>query len=422
MSTNAGIRARPGRQRSTVRTCSLLGVLTIMLMLFSMLNPSLNRVLAQEDGTPAASQDSTPDASAAQDQTPARESGALQSPQGTDPGSPAVLAQGLAFLAGDDVVWQVRDFKVPGVDDAVSESGNAAIILQREGNTVIRNDVTGKRTLIGPGQAFFRAPEDAYTISADGGSASAWIFEVLPADDVADDIFYESPTIDTYDEGTYDMELTRYVLPPSQDTDILDHNGPALVMATAGEVQIEDDGGVGVLGEGDGQVTPANARITNSSTGLVEFVVASFGETVDDSSAGAGTGTQPETASPETPAAEEATDSAGSADSADTADGTEATVVPEDPVDNTGEFVTTINITAEVDIYVQVTADGVVVFDSTIPAGGQSGAISGSVFEVYTSSGVNTTFTDACGNSFLMGYEEGEANYYLAADENSCAP
>jgi propanediol dehydratase large subunit len=46
----------------------------------------------------------------------------------------------------------------------------------------------------------------------------------------------------------------------------------------------------------------------------------------------------------------------------------------------------------------------------------------GTVFEVYTSSGVNTNFTNACGDYFKMGYEEGEAYYTLAASESSCAP
>jgi hypothetical protein len=71
-------------------------------------------------------------------------------------------------------------------------------------------------------------------------------------------------------------------------------------------------------------------------------------------------------------------------------------------------------------LYVVIVADGVTGFDGPIPVGGQSGEIVGSTFEVYTTVGVGTLFTNACGDQYYMGYEEGEAQYTLTANASSC--
>jgi cytoskeletal protein RodZ len=83
---------------------------------------------------------------------------------------------------------------------------------------------------------------------------------------------------------------------------------------------------------------------------------------------------------------------------------------------------TSIQITANDAIYVTVTVDGAVVFDGNLAAGETTGYITGNTFEVNTSWGEMTSFTDACGSEFLMGYESGDATYNLSWDENSCAP
>lgn len=97
-----------------------------------------------------------------------------------------------------------------------------------------------------------------------------------------------------------------------------------------------------------------------------------------------------------------------------------------EPAASTGEdstYVTSIAVTAVEPITVSVVADGVPVFDGELAAGESTSYFDGSVFEVYTSSGANTTFTNSCSDvPFNMGYEEGEAFYQLNADADSCAP
>ncbi len=387
----------------------------------------------EDQGTPAA-EDEEGDNAASDDVTPttdedAGDASGSEGDTALEPGHPAVISQGLAFLTGDQAVWQVREIELT---DAQEETGGAAHVLQRDGETIIRNDVTAKRALLEPGEGFFRAGDDPYTFIAEGGDSTLWLFEVVAEDDVADDAFYQSPLIDQYDEGTYDSELVRFELDPGDEFDLPEHTGPSLMMVTRGEVDVEDERGLGLLGDGVGQLIAEDATVRNSGTESASFVLASFGASIDDESAdaaaepaadeeetAAGATAEPvtDTDAEEEPATDEAAEDTAAEDTA-----AEDTAAEDPAATGDGTFSTTINVTAQIDLYVTIVADGVTVFDGTLPAGGSSGAVAGSTFEVYTSSGVNTVFTDACGNEFLMGYEEGEATYVLAADESSCPP
>ncbi|MGC4190333.1 MAG: helix-turn-helix domain-containing protein [Thermomicrobiales bacterium] len=87
-----------------------------------------------------------------------------------------------------------------------------------------------------------------------------------------------------------------------------------------------------------------------------------------------------------------------------------------------GSNVGGISITAQdADLTLTVTVDGVVEFDGVLAAGTSTDQFVGSNFEISTSSGNATWFTDACGYSFQQGFEAGPANYAFSAD-GSCTP
>lgn len=385
----------------------------------------------QPTGTPAADEG---DNAASDDVTPTSDEDAGASPGSSgdsalEPGHPAVVSQGLAFLSGDPAVWQVREITLSGEQ---TETGGAAHVLQRDGETIVRNDVTAKRTLLEPGEGFFRAGDDAYTFAAESGSSKVWMFELVAEDAVADDAFYKSPLIDQYDEGTYDAELIRFEVEPGDEFELPEHTGPALLMVTSGEVDIEDENGLYLLSDGLGQLFAGTATVRNPGPEAASFVFATFGSPVDEGADGAasvddGDGTPV------------AADDDGSSDTGAAADVLEETVAEEEAADTTveeetageaasdepavtgdGEFNATINVTAQADLTLTIVADGVEVFSGPLPAGSSSGPIAGSTFQVTTSSGVNTLFTNGCGEEFVMGYEEGEATYDLAADGSSC--
>jgi hypothetical protein len=384
-----------------------------------------NQALAmQEESTPAA-EDETADPGAGEDDAEAtaepddegdeeEDSGSSSAPS-TDmslsPGQPAVLAQGLVYIPGGDLVWSVSYVDAPDLDDAESSSGPAAMFLQREGATIIRNDVTGKRAKIEAGEGFFRAADDAYAISADGASSTFWSFELTDEDGVQESARYEGPMVEGIDEATYDMEMVRYILEPGDSVDVPTFNGTGLIMGLAGEIEVRNDT-VTSLKEGDGKTLDADdegASVSNSGSDVAMFVVVVLGDEVSDETAGAGTANQPTAVA--TAETQETPDT--SVDAPDDTTTTEST--------DSG-LVTSINITALNEIYITVTVDGSVAYDGTLAAGQSTGPIIGTNFEVYTSSGESTQFTNACGVSFNMGYETGEASYVLAAAPDSCAP
>lgn len=374
----------------------------------------------EAEATPAPEEDEG-DNQASDESTPttdeeASEESASPGESALEPGHPAVISQGLAFLEGNQAVWQVREIEISG-DQA--EAGAAAHVLQRDGETIIRNDVTAKRALIEPGEAYFRAGDDPYTFTSEGGDATVWMFEIVDPDNVADDAFYESPLIDQYDEGVYDSELIRFELDPGDEFDLPSHTGPALLMVTAGEVEVEDERGLGLLADGQGQLIGGEGMVSNSGSESASFVFAALGASVDDGAGAAAAEDEPDAtaeAEEENAAANAEEDTLAEEETGET---TEAAA--EGPAaSGEGGFTATINVTAQTDLTLSIVADGIEVFNGPLPAGSSSGAVAGSTFEVTTSSGVNTVFTNACGDEFVMGYEEGPATYTLNADASSC--
>lgn len=338
----------------------------------------------------------------------------------TDPGSPAVLAHGLAYLTGSQVVWQVREVQPADAADAQAEVSNAAIVYQVAGSSVIRNNVTGKRALLNPGEAYFKAAGDPYTTMANSTGSVIWVFEVASSTDVASDAFYESPLIDDYREGVYDLQFVRFVLEPGESASLPPHTGPALVISTNGDIDVEGES-IGLLATGDGQLVIGAATVVNNSQEPVDFGLLMYGEEVSDASAA------PPAAPPPAPDPDPDPDPDGPAQGSEEIPPPSDESLPGDPGTDTpppasgvGGNQESINITASVELYVVVVADGVTVFDGPIPAGSKSGEIFGSTFEVYTSNGGQTLFTNSCGEQFLMGYETGEARYTLTADAQSC--
>lgn len=364
-------------------------------------------------GTPAAATTPTP-----------RPSTPRVDPAATE-GAPATLAHGLAYYDGDDLVWQVQEIQIPLIADADATTGEAGIILQRDGQTIVRNNTTGKRALLNPGDAFFLTTDDSYTIMAEDDGSVAWKFSLVDPDDVASDAFYESPTLTAVNDNTYDLMLVRYVLQPGNSADLPDNSGAGMVMPGAGEVQVDHGGKLSLLGmennHGQGQMLRQDTTISNTGSAPVVVYYLYLGDTVTDASA----------APPLYRASANATNTPASQTTTTSQPATGNTPVagaPQEPSTSPGDqpeggpYTTSINVYAETELYLTVTVDGVIWYDGVLPAGQWSGSFRGTSFEVYTNHGAGTKFENACGEYFAMGYEPGEAWYVLEANANSCPP
>lgn len=72
-----------------------------------------------------------------------------------------------------------------------------------------------------------------------------------------------------------------------------------------------------------------------------------------------------------------------------------------------------IKVTAQTDLYLQISADGMQYFAGNLVQGQSTDWIVGHTFSVYTTSGANTLFTNNQGTQFYMGTEPGEVVYAL---------
>lgn len=337
-----------------------------------------------------------------------------------------VIAHGLVYLDGSSQVWQVVQQKPAAVSSAVSGSGGPAFLFQRSGTTIVRNDVTGKRALLDASRAYYESAGDPYTTWADSSGSTLWSFQMVAPANVAKDAFYESPEMKGLTEGTYDLAMTRFILRPGDSVQLPDHTGPALVMAFAGKVSLTVSGSSGALSDGDGQLVTGNGSVSNQGNQTAGFVFVGFGAKISDQQP-ANNATKPATSgtSGTTPAANATVTSNAPAANANptvisTAPAPQSTASATQAATGSGR--TSIAVTAQADIYVEVDADGVVMFQGNLSTGQTTGQIAGSTFTVYTSSGVNTLFTNSCGTDFYMGNEQGEATYYLQAGPESCPP
>ncbi|HYO30984.1 MAG TPA: hypothetical protein VER37_10450, partial [Thermomicrobiales bacterium] len=201
------------------------------------------------------------------------------------------VAQGLTALDGP-VVWRVREVTLSPT--AAQESGATSFLLQRTGASVVRNDVSTRRTRLEPGEAAFLSAGDPFSRSAVGADPSiAWVVELLPeasatAAGSGSTLFTSEPVTD-YPGGTFDVELQRTVMLPGQVSEIPAHTGPALVMVTAGRVQVSAVGEPPApLGAGNGVLAPEALTVRNGDTEPASFVVAMIGDGVDGTGEAAG--------------------------------------------------------------------------------------------------------------------------------------
>ncbi len=413
----------PTTERATAATRRVL--LTIMAAL-TLLAGNVATVKGQAESTPVPAEIET---------APVGEADASAN-LSASPDSPPALAQGLVYFSGGEVVWQVREVELPSPADAGPVTGNARFTYQISGESVIRNDVTGKRTLLEPGEVVFMAAGDPYTsMTEDGSPSTVWVFEIANDGQVGEGAFYLSPDIAGVAEGVYDFEFVQETLDAGDSTGFTSTGGPFLIMVESGQITVSDQSGVASLASGEGRIVQGNATIDAEADGPATYAVTAVGSEVSDASAGA-------------PAAVSATDGP----EADTS-GQQATTAPQntdpaipgiDPADifsgvfsqaddsaapaaaaqqQDGVFVTSINVWATASIGLNVIVDGVTTFDGFLEPGQSSSWLTGSVFEVYTTSGVGTEFTNSCSDTpFVMGYEEGDAYYVLNASQSSCAP
>lgn len=242
-----------------------------------------------------------------------------------------IIAQGLAFWEGGEAVWRVRQITV-AADAASAPAAFYGFILQRDGVSIVRNDVTNRRARLEPGEAAYFSLGDAYTVSPVGQADSvAWLIELTPPDATVDDAYggevvYTSDPID-FDEGTFDAELSRNVLTEGATGRIYAGNGPTLLLGSTGALTADDGTDVAELLPADGLTVTSDAVVENTAADPAVYLTAALRDEVIDATAAA-------SAAPGTPAAD-GTPTAGS-----TAGGGIPTIADDPGTDSDGDGLT----------------------------------------------------------------------------------
>lgn len=201
-------------------------------------------------------------------------------------GAPHVqtVAQGLTSIDGP-VVWRVREVGLSAT--GAPETAATSFTLQRAGASVIRNELTSRRSRLEPGEGFFMPSGDPFLRYAIGSDPSiVWVVEMVAPDAAATAgagaVLFTSDAINDYPNGTFDVELQRAILLPGEVSEIPPHTGPALMMVTSGRLQAAADGGQPAdVGAGSGRLVTGALTVRNGDTQPASFIVAALGEPVD---------------------------------------------------------------------------------------------------------------------------------------------
>jgi hypothetical protein len=228
--------------------------------------------------TPVATQTPPAASPTAPAATPVTDAGALSREQ--------VIAHGLAIFEIAPAVWRVRELSPPPDESAISfVPETAAFTLQREGATGIRNDTTGKRARLEPGEAYFMSAGDPYTRWGEGEDASTvWVIETAAPDAALPDgssAVFTSEPVGEFPGGARDLELVRNILLPGEAASAPTHVGVALLVVSDGSIDVtSDDGTTVVVPARGGVLVPGQATFANNGSGPATYLFVSVGEEV----------------------------------------------------------------------------------------------------------------------------------------------
>ncbi|HQY30342.1 MAG TPA: thrombospondin type 3 repeat-containing protein [Thermomicrobiales bacterium] len=153
-----------------------------------------------------------------------------------------------------------------------------------DGTTVVRNDVTGKRARIEPGEAYYFSAGDKYVRYREDSASRAWLIEVVPADADPDDapgtVIYTSKEIGSFPSNTRDVELMAANVLNGADSQIPDFEVDAVLMVTVGSLEVTTGERTLTMNAPTALMISSEVSITNTSGAPAVYLVAKIGNAV----------------------------------------------------------------------------------------------------------------------------------------------
>jgi hypothetical protein len=240
----------------------------------------------QDEETPAA------DDSSGDQNVDSSDSSGSGNPQPADievDGVAQTIAQGLAaFDAFAEGNWRITELEPRVMDEApVVAADYFGFLYQMEGNTIVRNDITGKRARLEPGEAYFFSAGDKYVRYKDEGISRAWLVEVVPTNakesDAPGDVIYTSQDpIGSFPDDTRDMELMAANLMTGDAADIANFEVDALLLVPVGTLDVITGDETTTMKAPSALLLTDEAQISNTSGEPAVYLVAKIGNSVGD--------------------------------------------------------------------------------------------------------------------------------------------
>ena len=203
-------------------------------------------------------------------------------------GADQTIAQGLAaFDAFADGIWRITELKPLAIEKAPSVTAPYyGFLYQMDGTTIVRNNVTGKRTRLEPGEAYYYSAGDSYTRYREDEVSRAWLIEVVPNDasdaDAAGTVIFKTGDIDSFPDDTRDLELMAANVPADETAAVPEYEADAFMMVTVGSLEVTDSEGTVQMDAPAAMLVTGELEIVNASGAPANYVIAKIGPSVGD--------------------------------------------------------------------------------------------------------------------------------------------
>ena len=257
---------------------------------------------AQDDETPAI--ETTRSARVQTEETPETDTSTTDTDNATDEGESSApspnsadieitgvdqtIAQGLAAFDAFPVgIWRITELKPLAVDAAPAVTAPYyGFLYQMDGTTIVRNNVTGKRTRLEPGEAYYYSAGDSYTRYREEDASRAWLIEIVPSDaneaDAAGTVIFTTGEIGTFPDDTRDFELMAANVAKDGTASVPDYEADAMIMVTVGSLQVTDSEGTVQMDAPAAMLVTGELELENTSGAPANYLIAKIGPSVGD--------------------------------------------------------------------------------------------------------------------------------------------
>jgi hypothetical protein len=198
------------------------------------------------------------------------------------------IAQGLA--AFDEIpvgVWRISELEPKSSSEAPSViAPYYGFLYQMDGTTIVRNDNTGKRARLEPGEAYYFSANDQYTRYREDDTSRAWLIEIVPEGtdpgNSAGTVIFTSDPVGNLPDDTRDLELIAGNLIPGEISVLADYEVDVLVMVTVGTLYLSDEDGEHKLIAPSAYLVSSDFTLDNTTARPAVYAVAKVGPSVAD--------------------------------------------------------------------------------------------------------------------------------------------